>query len=234
MHLWRIDTPVADVLLRKLREVLSSEEIERAQQLANPEHRSRFIARRGLLRRILATYLQTDPATLAFDYGPQGKPSLKPMDAAEPALHFNLSHSSDLALLAITRVGPVGVDLEAINPKRDILGIAQRFFHPTEWQTLRDAPTDHQHELFFDLWSCKEAIVKTRGNGIVSGIDAFAIHNASHQPGVRHATTDTPDHQAHVLQSLRLRDQAGKPYVAAVSLMTPDWSLHQPIFNAPL
>src|SRR5437879_4078669 len=126
VHLWAapLDLPAAS--LAAFASTLSPDEQARAARFHFDRDRGRFISGRGFLRAVLGRYLQTDPSQLKFAYSPRGKPTL----AAPPGneLHFNLAHSDGLALVAVTRVCPVGVDVERIRPLRDAEGIIERFF----------------------------------------------------------------------------------------------------------
>src|SRR5438128_2285664 len=115
IHVWRawLDELAPD--LPSFTETLSASERNRAARFQFERDRNRFILRRGLLRRILGRYLNLDPAQLSFTYEARGKPSLAgTVDA--PTIHFNLSHSEGLALFAVTRSAPFGIDLERVRP----------------------------------------------------------------------------------------------------------------------
>ena len=117
----------------KIAEVLSEDERWRAQRYAFRRDRVRFIAARSFLRRTLGRHRGVDPASLRFAYGLCGRPELE--DA--PTLQFNLSYSSDQALLAVSRNGPLGVDLEARRPLPDLEGLALQVMDPVEQRAFR-------------------------------------------------------------------------------------------------
>ena len=127
--------------------------------------RRRFIAARGLLRRLLGAYLDRAPADVAFAYGRKGKPRTA-------GLHFNLSHSGERALIALGRI-PLGVDIERLRPLRDPEAIARRFFSRTERETLAAQPAERKIEAFFACWTCKEAYVKAVGDGLAISLRSF-------------------------------------------------------------
>jgi 4'-phosphopantetheinyl transferase len=85
-------------------------------------------------------------------------------------LHFNLAHSGELALLALTRAGEVGVDVERIRPMPDALELAARFFSPREVAALQTVPPDDANAAFFRLWTRKEAWLKATGEGIAESL----------------------------------------------------------------
>lgn len=110
IHIWRVALDVTALEMRRLRRTLSADELARAARFHFHRDRRRFIAARGALRNLLAKYLKQAPSALRFSYGPWGKPSLLPPND----LRFNLSHSHDLALYAVSG-REVGIDLERID-----------------------------------------------------------------------------------------------------------------------
>ena len=123
IHLWYLPLSITDDRLEQFLGVLSIEETERAARFAFPYLRQRYIAAHGMLRLILGSALNRDPAGLAFRKGDHGKPFL-----IHEELQFNLSHSSEHGLLAVTRQTEIGVDIEGMSRKVDTGGIAERFF----------------------------------------------------------------------------------------------------------
>jgi 4'-phosphopantetheinyl transferase len=157
LHVWAflLDQPGPSV-----GEFLSADEKERANRYHLEEDRSRFIAARGTLRQILSAYTHVSPEAIAFEYGEQGKPVMR----QHLEVHFNLSHSHDLALVALTRVGPVGVDVEHVRAVRRFLDIART--HYSEWgrDIGETASEREQLQAFFWGWTRTEAYVKAVGH----------------------------------------------------------------------
>jgi 4'-phosphopantetheinyl transferase len=165
LHLWHasLDLPVerADSLER----CLSADERERARRRKLEIDRLRYVAARGLLRRLLAGYLEADPIDLGLAYGPKGKPEM----AAGPhagAIRFNVSHSGALALYAVTRHAGVGVDLERVRPVSNPDRVARRVFPDRELEDWRALPADQRLEGFFVRWTRLEAVAKLHGGGV--------------------------------------------------------------------
>lgn len=153
----------SDIHLSAAEATLSPDERDRAARLCFPRDRDRFIRGRGHLRRELARETgQKDPAALRFDTGPQGKPRLR----LPSAPHFNLSHSGGLAVLAISRRGPVGIDLERIDRGLDPARLAPSVLTPDERQALDAAPPEDAVALFLAFWTAKEARMKLTGEGM--------------------------------------------------------------------
>ncbi|MCI0372796.1 MAG: 4'-phosphopantetheinyl transferase, partial [candidate division NC10 bacterium] len=97
-------------LLERLAATLSRDELTRAGRFHFPRDRSRFLAARGFLRRILSAYAGETPGSLRFEYSPEGKPFLP----RHPTLRFNLSHSDDRLLVGVCRGRSIGVDIERV------------------------------------------------------------------------------------------------------------------------
>jgi 4'-phosphopantetheinyl transferase len=171
VHLWNIplagDSTDAEGL--DLPELLSNAEISRYSNITHATLRRRFLRSRVALRNILSGYLDIAPEKIEFRNNENGKPFLD-QAAGMPALSFNLSHSADQYLLAVTRSMNVGVDIEYVRPGRDYLALARRFFTEQEFQLLA---SDAGRDLFYRMWVLKEASVKARGMKLLAGLDRF-------------------------------------------------------------
>lgn len=150
---------------------LSQDELERAARFVKPRDARRYRAGRTGLRSILADYLGTAPQDLRFSYNAFGKPGLGSM--GQDPLEFNLSHSADQALLAVSRGFPLGVDIEEIKPIAE--DVAGHFFSAAECTELRSYPTADQMPAFYRCWTRKEAFVKAHGAGLSLALDRFDV-----------------------------------------------------------
>jgi 4'-phosphopantetheinyl transferase len=173
VHIWAAPLDLAAESIRDLESLLSPDELERAGKFRFPHLRNRYVVARGSLRVLLGRYLERDPAALEFNYSSRGKPDLNGQ-GMEP-LHFNLAHSHDLALIAVTRAVPVGVDVERIRPMRDADRIVERFFSAREAEAFRNVPAAEQDAAFFSLWTRKEAWLKATGDGISESLSKFEV-----------------------------------------------------------
>ena len=130
VHLWRASlVPTPEICA-----ALTKSEWMQANRFQHEPERERFIATRGLLRLILSKYVDGDPADLEFCTGAFGKPELS---SPPTALRFNLSHSDDLLLLAVTHGREVGVDLELMRPEVPFETLADHYFDPDDAWDLR-------------------------------------------------------------------------------------------------
>jgi 4'-phosphopantetheinyl transferase len=144
---------------------LSTDECKRADRFHFARDREAYILARGTLRSLLGRYLGRDPAKVRFIYGAQGKPSLSDGD-----VQFNLSHTRGLALLALARGRPVGVDVEEVRPFSEVENLPQRIFSMQELQTFRDLKPSYHQTAFFNAWTRKEAVVKATGLGFTMDV----------------------------------------------------------------
>jgi 4'-phosphopantetheinyl transferase len=152
--------------------ILSAGERARAERLAAEHLTRRWSRARAALRGVLAAYAGADPAVVRIERapcvrcgGPHGKPFLAAPEAAG-WLRFNLSHSGDLALVAVAHGREVGVDVEEMRPGRPLARIAERGFTAAEHAGLRSLPEDERDRAFYRLWARKEAYLKATGEGL--------------------------------------------------------------------
>ncbi|MCW8929907.1 MAG: 4'-phosphopantetheinyl transferase superfamily protein [Gammaproteobacteria bacterium] len=152
---------------------LSKEEKNRAERFKFDIHRNRFIASHGFVRTVLAKYLNCETSDIDFLKGEQGKPYLSISNSGN--LQFNLSHTQDVAILAVTKDVAVGVDIEHNDRKTDWKGICKRFFTEPEQEALFSLNTEQQANAFFDLWTRKEAYMKVLGTGLSLSPTEFTL-----------------------------------------------------------
>ena len=179
VEVWRVNLRVHD-WWRDLG-TLSAEERARAERFAFERDRRRFVVARAALRAIVGAHLQEPPSHVRFTIESHGKPRLAG-DYAVNVVRFNVSHSAELALIAIVRDRDVGVDVERIRSFVDLDDIAFRHFSEEERRTLRHAASDDRLALFFRYWTLKEAYVKARGLSLHSGLDAVDVSAAGDEP----------------------------------------------------
>jgi 4'-phosphopantetheinyl transferase len=166
VHVWylALDLPTQDVTA--LAGLLAADEAKRASRYRFPQDRARFIVSRGWLRLILGSYLAAAPDALRFEYNEYGKPRLGGSDG----LSFNVSRSANLACVAVTRMGELGVDIERIRldiPVEECERIAERSFHPKEWRALQSLPRERLRAAFYASWARTEAYGKACGTGLL-------------------------------------------------------------------
>jgi 4'-phosphopantetheinyl transferase len=179
-HVWRVELGATESRRRACEICLSPDERSRASRFVFDRDRVRFVVCRGSLRAILARYLHASPTQIEFRYAVQGKPSLAPLP--DRPLYFNVSHSGELALIALRARGEVGVDVEQLRPIEEAEAIAQRYFTPREHATLAGLPAAARIAGFFRCWTRKEAMLKATGEGIGVSLDAVEVSLAPDEP----------------------------------------------------
>jgi 4'-phosphopantetheinyl transferase len=171
---WRVDLEQPDEVVAALATVLADDERERASRFVFPRDRRRFTVTRACLRVLVARCCGARAAAIRFVYSAHGKPALAPA-ASAPPVHFNVSHAADLALIALTRDAPLGIDVEAVRPLPDLLAIASRFFTAGETETIVTAPPQDRELAFFLCWTRKEAFSKALGDGLSLALDRYRV-----------------------------------------------------------
>jgi 4'-phosphopantetheinyl transferase len=173
VHVWHADLSSVDSDLAGL---LSDAELARAERFPRTADGRLWARGRGLLRALLGRYLQRDPRTLRIEPDAHGKPKLLggPGDAratsgsgsaASPTLHFNLSHSGEIAVYALA-AGPVGVDVEVARRPVEALALAGRAFGAEEAKRLAELDPRSREREFLRAWVRHEAALKLLGTGI--------------------------------------------------------------------
>jgi 4'-phosphopantetheinyl transferase len=169
VHIWNVDLNLDLDRINHFSQFLTAEERQRAAKFINPLHGNRWTVARGYLRQILSEYLDLTPAEIVFSYGQQGKPAVEGKD-----LQFNLSHSGDRAVYAISAKDPVGIDLEYIHPL-PATDLVDRFFSANEQAIFHRLPTSLQQAAFFHAWTQKEAYLKACGTGLSTPLDQIEV-----------------------------------------------------------
>jgi 4'-phosphopantetheinyl transferase len=217
VHVWRIALEPPEAVVSQLATVLAADEQARAARFLAPIHRTRFQVGRALLRTILGRYLSIEPARLEFNYGPQGKPSL----AGD--VRFNLAHSKDLALLAVTQAREIGVDIEALRPLDDAERIVARFFSAREQAAFFRVAPELRQEAFFRGWVRKEAYIKAIGKGLSLPLGDFDVTLAPGEPPrLLHVEGQPREPERWSLAEI----DPGPGFMGAVAIDGTGWRLH--------
>jgi 4'-phosphopantetheinyl transferase len=160
--------------------ILSEEERRRASSFVFVEDRRRYIQAHVCLRQILSQYTSRSAGSLRFRSTESGKPFLEDSGGSSP-LNFNLSHSAELAVVAVTTAAEIGVDVEQIRPIPEWEDISRSTFHPDEADWVRSCPSELRNEAFFQVWTAKEAYVKAMGLGLAHPLDSFSVVGSAPQ-----------------------------------------------------
>jgi 4'-phosphopantetheinyl transferase len=204
VHVWLADLESDhDALLG----ALSADEAARARRFWFDRDRRHYAACRAILRYLLGAYLGADPRALKFESGAAGKPFI-----ANAPIAFNVSHSGSHALVAISRCGEIGVDIEAHRPLPDRDALARQCFSPREVRCLQSLPDGTRTEAFFTCWSRKEAFVKAVGDGLSYPLETFDVTFAPGEVARLDVPGHRPGHREWILEAL----DAPRGYAAAL------------------
>jgi 4'-phosphopantetheinyl transferase len=152
--------------------MLGEEERARAARFAFEEDRQSYVSAHALLRAELSRRASRAPQEWRFAATKLGKPYLldPPRD-----LRFSLSHARGMVAVAIAEGVEVGVDVESAERRAESMKLAERFFAPEEIALLRNVEGDRRRDLFFAIWTLKEAVVKATGQGLSRALDSFKV-----------------------------------------------------------
>lgn len=195
-EVWQARLDLHDEEVMQCAKFLSRDEQLRADRFYFEPDRRRFIVTRGKLRLLLSRHFQIAPTAIVFAYMKHGKPFVAGNTAQ---IHFNVSHSEECALYAISRSCRLGVDIECLNRDVDWRGLGKRFFTHNESTALQHLSASSRKRAFFACWTRKEAIIKATGDGLSLPLDQFEV-------------TVEPDAEPRIL--------------AAVTLRVADWALY--------
>jgi 4'-phosphopantetheinyl transferase len=163
-HVWVVDLD-ASASVGADSQVLEDSERARAARYRFAVDRVRFVTRRSALRSILASYVDSYAGSIRFELGDKDRPSLAGTHRTA-GLDFNVSHTGDLALVAVTATGRVGVDIERMSTRIDFAGIAEHWYSPQERTCIDAGCGASARHGFYRHWTAKEAYVKVLGCGL--------------------------------------------------------------------
>ena len=213
IEVWQAPVDVHARDSRSLLRTLAPEERRRA--ASGTSRALRWAAGRSALRVILAGYLGSDPATIAFEHGPHGKPSV----TGGP--EFSFSASGGMALVAVSPAGPVGVDVERIRPRRAAGRIARSRFAAAERTALAARGSRAGQAAFHRCWAAKEAYAKGLGRGLALGLDRYSVAGLVGPEATARCAVEHPGRSGEPWEVERLPAAAG--YAAAIAAAGPAW-----------
>lgn len=168
VHVWKLALDAAEPPLARL----PAADRERALTLRSGPTRSRWAAARWGLLRILGRYTSCEPIDVHLEVGEFGKPAIADPNAE---IRFNLSHSGAAALVAVAQGTEVGVDLERVAPRRDLVGLAERGIGPEAAAALRRTPPERRPRTFYAQWVRREAAAKCLGVGLARPLPEIPV-----------------------------------------------------------
>lgn len=226
VHIWYAPLDQPHPAVARLEETLAPDEWERLRRFHFARDARRYAVRRGFLRALLAAYLQLSPQSISFAYGPQGKPALAG-PGAEAGLDFNLSDSGEMAAYVFGRGQALGIDIEEEREITDAHQLGERNFSPEEYAWLQSRPPHESSPAFLRCWTCKEAVVKALGDGLMAPLQAFTAAHWEEPPRLRWANPPGQE------WSLRLLNPP-PGYRAALALPGPVQSVRERSISTPI
>jgi 4'-phosphopantetheinyl transferase len=199
VHVWHAEAPPQTTPADWL--VLCPQERLRASGFRFDRDRDRFVTFRAILRSILSLYLHRSAQSLRFRYGLHAKPFLE-REPNDQDIRFNLSHSRNRALIAVTVGRDIGVDLEHRNTDLESVRLACRFLTESESAFIYRHDPDEQPDAFLACWTRKEAWIKAIGCGIGHSMERLDVSASLGRPIAKLTTNhahaaDWSTHQLH-------------------------------------
>lgn len=174
IHVWSASIKLRENQLSRLTQFLSPEEWNKASRFRFSEYEDAYKASHSILRIILSKYVQVEPNRLLFVTNAYGKPRL--LDELNPGnICFNLSHSHELLVVAITSDCEIGIDIEYMRSLENLEQISSRFFSVEENRHLHRFSGFEMQKAFYTCWTRKEAFMKAKGVGLALGLDRFSV-----------------------------------------------------------
>jgi len=175
LHVWAFDwRDIPEKLFGEMQLFLSPDERARMERYKMPDDRERFCMGRALLRHLGGRYLGLDGRTLKMRFGDHGKPRWQ-----EPCgdLCFSVSHSGACVMIAFSMRREVGIDVQLMDRRSsmDCMKIASHAFHPDEVDFLKLCAEDIRRQKFYEIWTCKEAVIKVSGEGVHGAMENFSV-----------------------------------------------------------
>jgi len=162
IHLWTARYSDLDLYYQTVSDFISQKEQEKASTFRKSADVRHYILRHGMLRFILGTYTLSEPRAILLVTGKNGKPELDPLGASAD-VSFNLSQTSEMVLIGVTKKRRIGVDIVKIESSYRFHDHAEYIFTPGEKACLQKIKPELRSQVFFRIWALKEAILKATG-----------------------------------------------------------------------
>ncbi len=188
IKLWWCPLEQKGTIVLSLAATLSPEERERAARFGTSALRERYITGRAVLRQLLGAALSMPPSKVPIARSRRGRPVI----AGAPVIDFNVSHTRGIGVFAIGAGLPghlrIGVDVEHEERQVGVDRLARRLLTPTERQAFLPLSGSERQRRFLRVWTCKEAMSKATGDGLVAPFRAIAV-----EPGAFPQVLEGPD-----------------------------------------
>jgi 4'-phosphopantetheinyl transferase len=196
VQVWAFHTQDVSQAVPLLSGLLSEDERRQVDRYRTAADRLRAVVSRGMLRLLLGWWLGADAPGLSIGRTAAGRPFVHNMD---DTLDFNVAHSGDWVLIALSSGGRVGVDVEFVRPVPELDAIVERHFAGAESEALRRLPRQYRTEAFFALWTRKEACLKAEGTGLQQPLNQFRFELGDGVPALHSVAGSRREAQAWTL-----------------------------------
>lgn len=174
IHLWLLDISSITLKEHEFNYILSSDELDKKERYYFEKDRLIYGTTRGILRKLLSHYTGFKEIEISFSFNKYGKPNIK--NPTNSKVEFNLSHSKNFAIIAFNLNNEIGIDIEYINHKLEIENIVENYFSRNEIDQLLKIKKENQIFSFFNIWTCKEAYIKSVGKGLSVDLKSFDVN----------------------------------------------------------
>lgn len=162
--LWMSTFDIRPKLINAWYNRLPSEEKQRADSFRFHDDRSEYVAAHILLRKSISLLTQQTQKDAPIFRDSSGKPRVKTEDTKKN-IEISLTHTRGMVMIAICSDGEVGIDVE--NSKRLVTDEIRRFLcSEDEYLELSLLPGEKENRYCIDLWTMKESLVKSTGQGL--------------------------------------------------------------------
>jgi 4'-phosphopantetheinyl transferase len=168
VHVWGFSLNGSRSFLEQCDSWLSEDERRRAARFIRRQDHVRYVLAHAGLRAVLSRYLRIGPDDIELSRSAAGKPFVTGESGCQSTITFNMSHAHGRALIAVSKVQEVGVDLERIRSDVEVAKLSERYFAPSEHATIMQSTREQRITRFFRYWVAKEAVLKAQGIGLLA------------------------------------------------------------------
>lgn len=177
IDVWRLNLCLNEEDFKYYQSILDESEKKRAAAFLDNNDRSQWVAAHGQMRLILAMYTGITPSKIPLVQRHGEKPFIQ-----DSKLFFNLSHTKNYALLALSNTGEIGIDIEYKREAAKIEAISRSTFSESEQSAILAVEGEERKTRFFRCWTKKEAFIKAIGKGFSYDTKSFSVPVESDGP----------------------------------------------------
>lgn len=164
IHFWSANLEQPEFIIQKYYSILPASEKRLLDRYKVKKIRDQQVISTGILCLLLAGYLESEPQNLNFQYNKFGKPFITDSQNSMN-ICFNISHSNNYATYGFVKNDNIGIDIEQIREIPDVRGVVDLCFSEYEKKWFNKIPPNDKIEIFYKIWTSKEAYIKAIGRG---------------------------------------------------------------------